>query len=272
MADRNNEYNPDYDYDYDQDMYDWEGDPYWNRGFRNYNPNWDRGNRESRGRNWNRGRERYMNRGYSSNQVYYRPDWQNNPYWNDRNRSTPPNWNRGYRSSRNWNQPINRNRNFRSYYEDENLEGYGQPNTYYEDYPYDYDLDFYDIDDYDNEPAYTVTEYWWFVPGPFQGIGPQGYQRSDDRICEDICERLTQHGQLDARDIDIDVDNSVVTIKGNVSSRREKRLAEDIVDSVSGVTDVHNQLKVEKKPQNKQRKEQLRPGQKETKEKSRRTQ
>ena len=38
--------------------------------------------------------------------------------------------------------------------------------------------------------------------------------------------------------------NREVTLLGFVSSRADKRLAENIVESVSGVGDVHNQLRV----------------------------
>ncbi len=44
----------------------------------------------------------------------------------------------------------------------------------------------------------------------------------------------------------------MVTLTGNVPSRREKRLAEDIADSVIGVQDVQNQLHVENKNQQRQ--------------------
>lgn len=82
----------------------------------------------------------------------------------------------------------------------------------------------------------------WHVPGPFAGKGPRGYRRSDERIMEDVCERLTQHGQIDASDIEVEVHNGEVTLKGTVRDRRMKRMADDIADSVFGVNDVHNQL------------------------------
>jgi len=85
----------------------------------------------------------------------------------------------------------------------------------------------------------------WFAPGPYTGRGPRGYQRSDARIEEDICERLTQHGQLDAGDIQVRVEQGEVTLTGVVESRQAKRLAEDILDSISGVKDIHNQLRVQ---------------------------
>jgi hypothetical protein len=91
--------------------------------------------------------------------------------------------------------------------------------------------------------SYTYMEFW-MVPGPETGRGPRDYRRSDERIVEDIVERLMLHGYIDAGDITIAVANGEVTLSGNVRSRREKRMAEDVVDSVTGVQDVHNELKV----------------------------
>jgi hypothetical protein len=85
---------------------------------------------------------------------------------------------------------------------------------------------------------------WWNVPGPHAGHGPRGYQRSNERIQEDIYERLTMHGQIDATDIEVRVDNGEVTLTGQISDRRAKRLAEDVAESVSGVRDVHNELRI----------------------------
>jgi hypothetical protein len=82
------------------------------------------------------------------------------------------------------------------------------------------------------------------VPGPFRGRGPRGYVRSDERIHEDVCERMTRHGQLDASNIEVEVKNGEVYLTGDVASRRAKRLAEDISDAVSGVKDVHNNLQI----------------------------
>jgi hypothetical protein len=80
--------------------------------------------------------------------------------------------------------------------------------------------------------------------GQFIGRGPRGYNRSDGRIEEDINERLTQHGTIDATDVEVSVQNAEVTLRGTVDSRQAKRLAEDIADSVSGVKDVVNQIKI----------------------------
>jgi hypothetical protein len=82
------------------------------------------------------------------------------------------------------------------------------------------------------------------VPGPYFGRGPRGYQRSDDRIREDVCERLTDDSQLDASDIEVKVENAEVTLVGTVDSRQAKRMAEETAESVPWVKQVHSQLRV----------------------------
>lgn len=78
----------------------------------------------------------------------------------------------------------------------------------------------------------------------YRGRGPRGYRRSDDRIREDINDRLTDHPHLDASDISVEVNETEVILTGSVNSRWTKRLAEDIAESVSGVTYVQNNLRV----------------------------
>ncbi len=85
---------------------------------------------------------------------------------------------------------------------------------------------------------------WSTERGPHTGRGPRGYQRSDDRIREDICDRLTRHGHIDATDVTISVNSGDVTLGGMVDTREARRLAEDIAESVHGVRDVTNQIKV----------------------------
>jgi osmotically-inducible protein OsmY len=80
--------------------------------------------------------------------------------------------------------------------------------------------------------------------GSKAGRGPRGYQRSDERIREDVNDRLTEDWYVDASDIEVSVNNGTVMLSGRVDSRDEKRRAEDIVESVTGVKDVSNQLSV----------------------------
>lgn len=86
-----------------------------------------------------------------------------------------------------------------------------------------------------------------FSHGPergFTGRGPKGYQRSDNRIREDICDRLTDDWRIDASEVEITVNNGEVTLAGNVHNREQKRSAEDVVESIPGVREVHNNLRV----------------------------
>lgn len=80
--------------------------------------------------------------------------------------------------------------------------------------------------------------------GPYAGRGPKGYRRSDERIHEDVCERLTEHPSIDATDVEVTVGNGDVTLVGRVESRAVKHLTEVMVETVSGVKEVHNQLRV----------------------------
>lgn len=80
--------------------------------------------------------------------------------------------------------------------------------------------------------------------GPHAGLGPRGYGRSPERIREDVCDLLTEDGLLDARDIEVKVEGSEVTLKGTVPDRPSKRRAEDLAERISGVVDVHNRLRI----------------------------
>ncbi len=78
----------------------------------------------------------------------------------------------------------------------------------------------------------------------YRGRGPKNYQRSDERIREDVCERLMMDHDVDATDIEVSVENAIVTLNGSVDERHAKRLAEDIAESVRGVKDVQNNIRV----------------------------
>ena len=76
------------------------------------------------------------------------------------------------------------------------------------------------------------------------GKGPSGYTRSDERIREDVCDRLTDDPYVDASNIEVAVQGGEVTLAGHVDRREDKRRAEDIAESVLGVRDVQNQIRV----------------------------
>ncbi len=76
------------------------------------------------------------------------------------------------------------------------------------------------------------------------GRGPKGYKRSDERIREDVCDRLGSSWTFDASEIEVKVKDGEVTLDGTVNSRQDKRRAEDFVDNVSGVKHVQNNLRI----------------------------
>jgi hypothetical protein len=80
--------------------------------------------------------------------------------------------------------------------------------------------------------------------GSFSGRGPRGYQRSDERIREEVCEALTRHHDVDASEMEVDVRGGTVILRGTADSGRTRRLAEEIVEDVAGVHDVQNELRV----------------------------
>lgn len=77
------------------------------------------------------------------------------------------------------------------------------------------------------------------------GRGPKGYTRSDERIREDVSDRLTDDWLVDASNIEVTVLGGEVTLSGTVDSRQAKHRAEDCAESVPGVRDVQNNLRVQ---------------------------
>lgn len=73
---------------------------------------------------------------------------------------------------------------------------------------------------------------------------PKNYTRSDERIREDVCDRLAVSHEVDPSELEVTVTSGEVTLTGTVANRQMKFVAEEIADSVPGVHDVHNQLRV----------------------------
>lgn len=86
--------------------------------------------------------------------------------------------------------------------------------------------------------------------GQHRGRGPKGYTRSDERISDDVHQRLTDDPWVDASDIEVLVAAGEVTLTGTVSDRDEKRRAERCIEDVSGVHHVQNNLRLRYGAQN----------------------
>lgn len=78
-----------------------------------------------------------------------------------------------------------------------------------------------------------------------RGRGPKGYQRSDERISEEVHQRLTDDPWLDASEVSCSVSGGEVTLSGTVESREAKHRAERIVEDLSGVKHVQNNLRIQ---------------------------
>jgi hypothetical protein len=75
------------------------------------------------------------------------------------------------------------------------------------------------------------------------GRGPRSYQRGDDRIRADLCDKLMQ-GWMNAEDVDVKVKDGLVTLSGTVRGRDEKRAIEDLAEEVLGVKEVTNNIRI----------------------------
>lgn len=102
-----------------------------------------------------------------------------------------------------------------------------------------------DYGEWDREDRNRQSESIGEKIGRFFGIGPKGWQRSDERIREEVSEALADHPEIDASEIEVQVSGGEVTLTGSAPDRRSKRLAEDVAEGVRGVKDVHNQIRVQ---------------------------
>lgn len=79
----------------------------------------------------------------------------------------------------------------------------------------------------------------------YQGRGPRNYTRSNERILEEVNERLTDDPWLDASDITVRCVDGRVQLEGHVRDRWMKHRAEDIADACMGVREIDNRLRIQ---------------------------
>jgi hypothetical protein len=96
----------------------------------------------------------------------------------------------------------------------------------------------------EHDPRHPHPRHAGAHEGEHRGHGPKNYRRSDARVLEDVSDRLSDDSWLDARAIEVAVENGEVTLNGLVASRDDKRQAEMLIESVSGVGHVQNNLRV----------------------------
>lgn len=95
-----------------------------------------------------------------------------------------------------------------------------------------------------SDAGYRNPEPWTASHYPQRGQMPKGYTRSDERIKDDVIERLYHAGGIDLSDISVDVKNGTVALSGTVAHRSLKHRIEDICENCIAVTDVENRIRV----------------------------
>jgi osmotically-inducible protein OsmY len=98
---------------------------------------------------------------------------------------------------------------------------------------------------YDRSQQYGSRGYGGRGMGQHSGKGPKGYQRSDERTKELLCERLRDDPEIDPSDVTISVQGGKITLEGTVDSRQTKNAIEEIADQF-GVQDVQNNLRIQR--------------------------
>jgi osmotically-inducible protein OsmY len=86
------------------------------------------------------------------------------------------------------------------------------------------------------------TEGVWIVDNNINVI--DNTKRSDNIIMQDIETALSWNSITESHQIDVEVEDNVVTLSGNVETRFEKNTAADLVANVKGVTDIKNDINV----------------------------
>jgi len=89
-----------------------------------------------------------------------------------------------------------------------------------------------------NDQLFTSDDHSRFAGPSYQD--KLNRKRSDGRIHEEICEALSNDLHIDVAEIDIDVADGVVTLKGNAPSRGVKRDAEICIEHIPGIKDIFN--------------------------------
>lgn len=78
----------------------------------------------------------------------------------------------------------------------------------------------------------------------YAGKGPKGYERSSERILNEVCHALSENSWVDASDIEVKVEDGCVHLSGTVESRDQKKQAEACAEEIRGVEDVINHLRI----------------------------
>ncbi len=265
-----NQFNDEFNHPYNDSSYNQQERNRWNRdeGYQGDYDNRSNSNSNQFGNRNQRPDDQWQNRSDNSDN-YSRQSGQSGRYNNtSQNRRGTDNWQErdNYNSSPRWEDDRQQGNNYRNSQDNPYRGAWGQDNRYDNNSSYDTNYgagsnygvggNQYNRRDnagYGNSPMNNNSymghnsgnqSYTSYQQGANRGKGPKGYQRSDERIHEDINDRMSDDWHLNASSVEVQVKNGDVVLSGTVSSREEKRMAEDLAESISGVKNVENHLRV----------------------------
>lgn len=206
------------------------------RGFGNADQEWlreaERRAPAYRGQRGQGGQTAYFNDLRSDTRYWTEP----RDEWGDNRPQHAQRYGRDYMSSRGYDEEL----------------GYGQRRSSGNDWR-DRDDDDREYREEEHGPLYNlghrigqVMSEWFGSDSEEKRTGPRGYTRTDERIRDEICERLTFTTGLDVREVSVDVDKGKVTLSGTVQTRGQKYDIEDLADNTFGVTEVENNIRVQR--------------------------
>jgi osmotically-inducible protein OsmY len=67
--------------------------------------------------------------------------------------------------------------------------------------------------------------------------GPKGWVRSDERILDELCERIVRAG-VDASELEISVDGGAVRVEGTLATSAERARVVDLAERTLGVVSI----------------------------------
>ena len=108
-------------------------------------------------------------------------------------------------------------------------------------------------DEYKFQRTYAQPLKYAAITGWFSYYSQTGIEKSKNDVLSGddsllfvtkLVDLLSNNADLDASEVEVHVEGGEVTLSGTVDSRDARWLTEDLVNSVSGVREVYNQIKV----------------------------
>jgi hypothetical protein len=94
----------------------------------------------------------------------------------------------------------------------------------------------------DRSDPYEMVDFLIDQDVSYRGKGPRGFQMTDQRIFENVCEALLHSPELDASEIEVEVNAGTVILRGRVDDFSSCHLAEMLTQDLPGVERVENHL------------------------------